>query len=76
MVSDDSYDELHEMAGRLRIPSWVFQGDHYDLHAGLRAMAVRHGAIEVPSRELVVRLRVSGLRITPAERRASTDGRR
>jgi Protein of unknown function (DUF4031) len=76
MVSDSNLDELHEMARLLSIPAWVFQGDHYDLHEGLRAMAVRQGAIEVPSRELVARLRASGLRVTPAARRANTDGHR
>jgi hypothetical protein len=65
MVSDTSYDELHEMAARIGIPRRGFQGDHYDLHEGVRAMAVRYGAVEVPSRELVVRLRASGLRARP-----------
>jgi Protein of unknown function (DUF4031) len=71
LVSDTSLDELHELARRLGVPERAFQGDHYDLHEGLRAMAIRSGAESVTSRELVVRLRISGLRLTPAERRTT-----
>jgi hypothetical protein len=69
MVSDFDLGELHEIARELGLPRWTFQGDHYDLHEGLRAMAVRFGAEPVTSRELVIRLRRSGLRLSPAERR-------
>ena len=62
LVSDESYDELHAFAARLGIPRHVFQGDHYDIPAHLRARAVELGAAPVDSRELVRRLRSAGLR--------------
>ena len=71
LVSDDNLDELHVFAGRIGMPRRAFQGDHYDLHEDLRADAVALGAVEVTSRELVVRLRAAGLRLTPADRRAA-----
>jgi hypothetical protein len=61
-VSDDSYDELHLFAQRLGIPRPAFQGDHYDVPAELREHALVLGATAVDSRELVRRLRESGLR--------------
>ncbi len=70
LVSDESLDELHGFAGWLGVPRRVFQGDHYDLHEDLRIDAVVLGATEVSSRELVLRLRAAGLRLTPADRRA------
>jgi hypothetical protein len=73
LVSDTSLDELHTFAAQLGLPSRIFQGDHYDLHEGLRAMAVRLGAQPVTSRELVARLRKGGLRLTPAVRRAAIE---
>ena len=72
LVSDESLDELHVFAEQLGVPRRVFQGDHYDLHEELRIDAVVLGAREVTSRELVVRLRVAGLRLSPASRRATT----
>lgn len=72
LVSDESLDELHDFAGLLGVPRRVFQGDHYDLHEELRIDAVVLGAEEVTSRELVVRLRAAGLRLSPASRRAAT----
>jgi hypothetical protein len=69
LVSDSSYDELHAFALRLGIPRRVFQGDHYDIPAELREEALALGAVAVPSRELLVRLRAGGLRLTPADRR-------
>jgi hypothetical protein len=64
LVSDVSYDELHVFAARLGIPRRVFQGDHYDVPAELRVIAVELGAIEVDGRVLVRRLRAAGLRRT------------
>ena len=69
LVSDDTLDELHAFAGDLGMPRRAFQGDHYDLHDELRVMAIDAGALAVPSRELVRRLRASGLRISPGSRR-------
>jgi hypothetical protein len=66
LVSDRSYDELHEFAGRIGVPRRAFQGDHYDLPAELRSAAVEAGATPVTSRELVARLRAAGLRRSPA----------
>jgi hypothetical protein len=62
LVSDASYEELHDLAGRLGIPRRAFQGDHYDLPAELRERAVGLGAQPVSGRELITRLRASGLR--------------
>jgi hypothetical protein len=70
LVSDVSLDELHAFAARLGVPSRAFQGDHYDLHEEGRARAIELGAVPVPSRELLVRLRQAGLRLSPAARRA------
>lgn len=62
LVSDTSYDELHELAQRLGIPRHGFQGDHYDVPAELRDEAVALGATPVTGRELITRLKASGLR--------------
>jgi len=73
MVSDESYDELHAFAGQLGIPRHVFQGDHYDVPEDHRSRAVRLGATEVGSRELVRRLRSAGLRRRPDRARPPTE---
>jgi Protein of unknown function (DUF4031) len=73
LISDTDLPELHAVARNAGVPRWAFQGDHYDLHVGVREMAIRAGAIAVTSRELVVLLRTSGLRITPAQRRAMSN---
>ena len=62
LVSDQSYDELHEFAERLGIPRRAFQGDHYDIPAELRDAALALGAAPVSAREVVKRLQQSGLR--------------
>jgi hypothetical protein len=62
LVSDESYDELHEFAERLGIPRRAFQGDHYDIPAELRDEALALGATPVSAREVVKRLQQSGLR--------------
>ena len=69
MVSDSSFEELHEFAAQLGVPPRGFHGDHYDLPAHVRETAVSLGAIEVTSRELVARLSDAGLRMTAAMRR-------
>lgn len=70
LVSDTSYDELHEFAAAAGIPRRGFQGDHYDVPERYRDELISAGAVEVDSRDLVRRLRAAGLRLTPAERRA------
>lgn len=69
-MSDVSLEELHEFADAVEIPRGGFQGDHYDVPEEYRDAMVVAGAVEVESRELVRRLRVAGLRLSPAERRA------
>lgn len=71
MISDHSLDELHEFAELLEVPRRGFQGDHYDLPEHVRERAVFHGAVEVPSREIVTKLRESGMRLTPDQRRSA-----
>jgi hypothetical protein len=56
MVTDVALDELHAMARTIGIPEAAFQGDHYDLTPYRRALAVELGAVEVPSKELVIRM--------------------
>lgn len=70
LVSDASYDELHEFAERLGIPRRAFQGDHYDVPEDLRAEAIALGAAPVTGSELIRRLLAAGLRV----RRAPPDG--
>jgi hypothetical protein len=62
LVSDKSFEELHEFAEQLGIPRRAFQGDHYDVPTEYRDRAIALGAEAVPSRELVRRLRAAGLR--------------
>ena len=68
LVSDESYDELHAFAERLGMPRRAFQGDHYDVPAELRELAIELGASAVTGRELITRLRASGLRRGPRGR--------
>lgn len=72
LVSDSSYEELHDFAQRAGIPRRGFQGDHYDVPEEYRADLIAAGAVHVESRELVRRLRDAGLRMSPAQRRATT----
>jgi hypothetical protein len=69
LVSDSSYEELHELAQRLGIPRHGFQGDHYDVPAELRDEAVALGATPVTGRELITRLKASGLRRRKVDQR-------
>ena len=68
LVSDHSIDELHEFAVDLRLDRRQFGGDHYDVTTRHRLEAIELGAVAVDSRELVRRLRASGLRLTPQQR--------
>jgi hypothetical protein len=69
MVSDTSYDELHDFAERSGIPRRGFHGDHYDVPEECFDDMVSAGAIVVTSRVLLKRLRDGGLRLSPAARR-------
>ncbi|AOP50308.1 DUF4031 domain-containing protein [Streptomyces lydicus] len=62
LVSDESFDELHAFAARIGVPRRAFERDHYDLPAERYADAVRAGAVEVGSKELLRRLTDAGLR--------------
>ncbi|MDK1472490.1 DUF4031 domain-containing protein [Streptomyces sp. 549] len=62
LVSDVSFEELHTFAARLGAPRRAFDRDHYDLPSTRYADAVRLGAVEVGSKELVRRLTAAGLR--------------
>ncbi|WP_084128897.1 DUF4031 domain-containing protein [Demequina sp. NBRC 110055] len=69
MVSDSSLEELHALAAAAGIPARAFDRDHYDVPAELYPTLVDLGAHQVDTRELVRRLRASGLRVTSAQRR-------
>lgn len=70
LVSDVSFAELHEFAARLGAPSRAFDRDHYDIPSTSYGEAVRMGAREVGSKELVRLLVVAGLRRPKHERPA------
>ena len=70
LVSDVSLDELHRFAAAAGVSRRAFQGDHYDIPEEHREQLIAAGAVAVPSRELLRRLRAAGLRLAPAERRA------
>ena len=49
----DTPRELHEMAYRLGLKrEWCHNGDHYDICAKKRALAINMGAIELSTREI------------------------
>jgi hypothetical protein len=62
LVSDASYAELHAFAERLGAPPRAFERDHYDIPSTSYADAVRLGAVQVGSKELVRHLTAAGLR--------------
>jgi hypothetical protein len=62
LISDRSYEELHEFAGRIGIPRRGFERDHYDVIAERYGTAVAEGARPVSSREIVILLTAAGLR--------------
>jgi hypothetical protein len=62
LVSDESFDELHAFAREVGLPERGFHRDHYDVPAELYDQVVDAGAVAVSSRDLVARLRASGLR--------------
>lgn len=62
LVSDASYDELHEFARRAGVPAKAFDLDHYDVPERMYDDLVALGAQPVRARDLVKRLIASGLR--------------
>jgi hypothetical protein len=62
LVSDESFDELHDFAREVELPERGFHRDHYDVPAESYERVVAAGAIPVSSRELVARLSAAGLR--------------
>jgi len=68
LVSDTSLEELHAFARRAGIPARGFDRDHYDYPMDRHDELVALGAHPVSARELIVRLRASGLRIPARDR--------
>ncbi|CAN5332491.1 DUF4031 domain-containing protein [soil metagenome] len=68
LVSDSSLDELHEFAVALGIPRRGFDLDHYDVPLERYDEAVTAGAQPSTMREIVVALRISGLRVSARDR--------
>ncbi|MFE5024417.1 DUF4031 domain-containing protein [Streptomyces sp. NPDC056656] len=62
LVSDVSFGELHVFAELLGVPPRAFERDHYDLPSHRYEDAVRAGAVQIGSKELVRRLTEAGLR--------------
>ena len=69
LVSDTSLDELHAFARKAGIPERAFDMDHYDVPEDMHPRLIASGAVLVDGRDLVRRLRASGLRVTAFERR-------
>lgn len=59
VARDTDLEVLHQFAERIGLSRRWFQDHplhpHYDLRPGRRGMAVKHGAVEVSSREFVER---------------------
>ena len=68
LVSDTSYEELHDFADRLGVARRAFDRDHYDVPESLYRRAVAAGAVPVDGRQLTRLLVRSGLRV-PARAR-------
>lgn len=64
LISDTSIAELHEFAEGCGIPRRGFEGDHYDIPAERYDDVVAAGAQETSGRDLLRRLRDSGLRLS------------
>lgn len=68
LVSDASLTELHAFAAAAGIPARGFDLDHYDVPTERYPALLEQGAVLVGSRELIVRLRASGLRVPARDR--------
>jgi len=69
LVSDASLQELHAFAEKAGVPRRAFDLDHYDVPAERHEELVALGAHPVTMRQLVERLRGSGLRVRAVDRR-------
>ena len=69
LVSDTTLEELHAFAAAAGLPERGFDQDHYDVPAERYDELVALGAELVGTRELVRRLRASGLRVRARDRR-------
>ncbi|MFW6597483.1 DUF4031 domain-containing protein [Propionibacteriaceae bacterium Y2011] len=67
LISDTSYDELHDFAAGLGIPRRAFERDHYDVMESRFDQVVAAGAEVVTTREIVRKLLASGLRVRAAD---------
>lgn len=76
LVSDTSYEELHEFAKQVPLPRRGFDIDHYDVPASLHSRVVALGAKEVSAKEVVHLLRGAGLRVKQIDRDATRPRRR
>lgn len=76
LISDSDYDELHLFAAKLGAPRRGFDLDHYDVPASLYERAVALGALPVTAKDVVHRLRESGLRVRGVDREATRPLRR
>ncbi|WP_345764415.1 DUF4031 domain-containing protein [Diaminobutyricibacter sp. McL0608] len=72
LVSDASLVELHDFAAANGIRRRAFDLDHYDVPAEMYDQLVDAGAAAVSGKDLVRRLRASGLRIPAKDREAHT----
>lgn len=62
LISDTSYQELHDFAASVGIPRRAFERDHYDVIAERYESVVAAGARPARSREIVAMLHAAGLR--------------
>ena len=69
LVSDASYDELHDFAARLGVPRRAFDHDHYDVPEARLPDLLAAGALPVTGLELARRLERSGLRVSQRRKR-------
>lgn len=76
LVSDESLSELHAFAAATGLPPRSFDLDHYDVPAGRVTDLVAAGARPVAARELLARLRASGLRVRGGDRAGQRASRR
>lgn len=50
----DTDEELHSMVDKIGVQRKWFQGDHYDISLAKRSLAVKNGAVECTSKDLVL----------------------